>query len=135
MDSRISLRRASRVRFISSSTACVTCSRFSIIIGFGLRRKEVEEGKEEMEVEERKNRQRGSQPACFFLHILDFLYILNFLYFPPASARLFLPGRDTCRLPNGVAIAVLFVHDAEKFRDFPAWFQFKALGRIYPGLR
>src|ERR1700675_2690735 len=69
MHSRIALVRASGGRFISSMTACVTCSRFSMIIGFGLRGRkmqEVEEVKEVEEVEERKNRPGANGWARFY---------------------------------------------------------------------
>src|SRR4029077_1032419 len=69
MDSRISLVRASGVRFISSRTACVTCSRPSIIIGFDLQGEEVqemEEVEEVKEVEERKNRPDANGCARFY---------------------------------------------------------------------
>src|ERR1700674_204914 len=88
MDSRISLVRASGVRFISSSAACVTCSRFSIIISFGLRGKEVEEVEEVKEVEDRKNRPDANECEKFYplFPLPPLLPLLPFCFKPSISA-------------------------------------------------
>src|SRR6202521_235033 len=130
MDSRIFLVRASGVRFISSSTACVTCSRFSIIIGLKLQGKEVKEVEEVEEVKERKNRPGQTDGRSLILH---FLYILCFLYFPSASSPLFRRGRDSASgFSNYIAIYVLFFNDAEPLRNFPRRLQLVKFGGIYP---
>src|ERR1700722_18968738 len=135
MHSKISLVRASGVRFISSSTACVTCSRFSMIMGptlcgfFSYHQDSpatrISEGfvapafkrAPPIQPDARlKARAKTPGPWCHSL------------------PGLFVRWRDARRFTDGVAVTVFFVRNAEEFRNFPARFQFKALRRTYPGL-